>query len=70
MEDPLILLVRANPKPVEDFTFAVGKGTVGLVHPGTPQLADGLQAQRRMQWILAEEVELFIGSLLNIRRKR
>ena len=68
-EDPFILLVRPDPKPVEDFAFTVGEGSVGLVHPDTPHLADGLQAQGRMKWILTEEFELLIGLPLNVWRK-
>ena len=68
-EDSFIILVRVDPKPVEDVTFVVAEDSVGLVHPGAPYLADGLQVQRRMEWILAEEFELFIGVFLNIRRK-
>jgi len=65
-EDSFILLVGTDPKPVEDSTFAVGQGPVGLVHPCAPHVAEGLQAQRGMQWIMAEEFELFIGLFSNI----
>ena len=68
-ENSFVILMRADPKPVEDFTFAVAEDAVGLVHPCTPHLAEMLQAQRWMEWVLAEEFELLIGLPLNIRRK-
>jgi len=41
-ENSFIILMRADPKPVEDVTFAVAEGAVSLVYPCTPHLAEGL----------------------------
>ena len=68
--NPVILVVRADPKPVQIITAASRQGAIAAADANRLVGADFLEAQRRVIGVRCKERILLVSLFLNIPRQR
>ena len=69
IQELVIRLVRTDPEPVEFVALSQCNGSVRTANVGGPNFTLLLQAKRRMERIVGEKIELFIGQLADVFRQ-
>lgn len=60
---PLILVVAANPEPHDVLTFLYSEDAMMNANPSRPKSTDLLEVQRRMGGVLLEKLKVFVCQL-------
>ena len=66
LNEPLVFIVRANPKPLGFFTSHNRQGVMVAANPDRPESTDLLEMQRRVLWIPEPELEVLSRQTANV----
>ncbi len=66
LNEPLVFIVRANPKPLGFFTSHNRQGAMVAANPDRPERTDLLEMQRRVLWIPEPEFEVLSRQTANV----
>lgn len=68
-EQPIILSMRADPKPFDRIAPDHGQSSIVVPHPCRPEFAHLLEMKRRMSWITHPQSEIFVREFSDLRRQ-
>lgn len=68
VNQPLILVVRSDPKPLDHISLYHGQRTKIAAHACGPKVSDSLEMKRRMARVTQPQFEILSGQLANLRR--
>ena len=69
VDHAFILVMRTDPKPCEDVSFAHGQGSIGVIDASRPEFTHGFQLQGRVTGVLPKRGVLSGSALADVLRQ-